>query len=473
MQRYQLFILAIFICMRVDIQGQNVGINTTSPQRTLEVQGADDQFIRIQTTNSPESGLELVNGNFGNNSRDWKMINNIGVFSFVSGNDNFATAGETMFRINASGDVGLNGVTSYSRLHVQNGNEASNILNGYFMLGTPSGINVVADVNEINVRQNGSAQSLYLQEMGGHTFIGLDGGNTYFGASAAGGNVGIGMNTAPQKLSIESNSNFHMYLRNTVGGLNDWYIGASNSSWVTGDNLLLFSPGSSSDESVFRLMDVSDNNGTDAPVKIRNSASQELLIDGNEIDSRHGPLHINYNSGENTLFNPSGGSVGVGTSNPFSTFHIVTPASEYAIRLQVEDVVWNMHPFPVSNRLAFSKNNTDKAEINGASGQWVALSDKKLKKDFQTLPAVLDKVNAMGLYSFSYKQDTAQSTQFGVIAQELETIFPEAVSLNADDEYNVAYAQLAVIALKALQEQQLELNALQAELTSLLQHPIK
>jgi hypothetical protein len=465
MKQFTFSLITAALCFHLNTYAQYVGINTNDPQRTLDVQGADDQSIRVQTTVGTESGIELINGTGGGAARDWKIANTTGTFSILTGTNNFSTSGETVFRINSSGNVGLRSVVSDSKFHVNAGEEASNAQHGYMVIGSTTGYNIVADQNEINARNNGIATTFYLQEEGGNTFIGQNDGDTFFGTG--GGNVGIRTTYTPRKLSIESTNEFQMYIRNSHEGVNDWFIGASNPSWVAGGNQLLFSPESSSSSSIFRLMDIADNDGEHAPVIIESDFNQALLLDGNEIDSREGPLYINHNSDQNTLINPSGGSAGVGTMDPFSTFHIVTPGTEYALRLENGSNHWSLHPYNVSNKLSFIKNDIEKANVNGTSGQWNALSDRTMKKDIEPLQDVLKKVRAMGLYTYNFVQDTEKKLQYGVLAQEMESLFPEVVNVS-DTGYSVSYGQLGVIALKALQEQQKEIDILQAELNQLL-----
>src|SRR5262245_43735247 len=126
MKHFTISLLIVALCIQHSMHAQNVGINTTDPQRTLEVQGADDQSIRIQATVGTESSLELVNGPNNGSARDWKITNTQGTFSFQTGTNNFSTSGETLFRINSSGDVGLRSTASESKFHVNMGGEASN-----------------------------------------------------------------------------------------------------------------------------------------------------------------------------------------------------------------------------------------------------------------------------------------------------------------------------------------------------------
>lgn len=60
-----------------------------------------------------------------------------------------------------------------------------------------------------------------------------------------------------------------------------------------------------------------DNNGQTAPLKI-SSGSQNMFLDGNEIDAQTS-LYLNHNSNAKVILATGGGNVGVGESNPGKT----------------------------------------------------------------------------------------------------------------------------------------------------------
>lgn len=323
---------------------------------------------------------------------------------------------------------------------------------------------MVMDQNEILSRNNGSAYHLSLQSHGGDTHIGDGGGHTYIGSST--GNLGIGLSSPTSRMTIEDDG-IQIALRNTNGGLNDWYIGASNTDWIAGDNQLLFSPSQSSDDAVLRMLNVTENGGVVAPVMLRSNASQIMLLDGNEIDTKSEPLYINHNSDEETYINPSGGRVGMGNVNPSTTLHITTQDDEFAIRLQKGSAAWDLNPVTAFNYLGFIKDGWTLAQVNGASGQWITISDRRLKENIFELPEVMDKINGLKTYSYAYKNDPSHSLQTGVIAQEIVDTFPELVR-GTDGQYTVAYSKLSVYILKALQEQHEEIDLLEKEILALL-----
>ena len=93
-------------------------------------------------------------------------------------------------------------------------------------------------------------------------------------------------------------------------------------------------------------------------------------------------------------------------------------------------------------------------------------SDKRMKKDIKDLPNVLDgilKLHARS-YHFIYNKET-DPRSFGFIAQEVKEVFPELVSNGVnpktkEQQYLLNYDNFSVYAIKAIQEQQQQIDSL-------------
>ncbi|MDX1407181.1 MAG: tail fiber domain-containing protein [Saprospiraceae bacterium] len=455
------------LLMASSLQSQHVGIGTATPQRLLEIEGATSQYARIRTTSpfSGESGVELVRGTAASGSRDWSIVNDAGILKFLGSTNNFSSRYEVM-RVTSAGLVGIGTSTPTATLHVDDGEEASAIQDGYVMLGDKSSYNLAIDNNEIIARYNGNGSSLILQPAGGDVFLQQLGGTTFMASGS--GNVGVHTQLHLGKLNVRDGG-FQMLLRNPDGADNDWHIGASDASWLAGDDQLLFSPSTSSAASILRLRNTADNNGSIAPVRIVSSASQALLIDGNEIDSELGPLYFNHNSNNNTYINPSGGQVGIGTSGPTASLHVEAPsAGADAISLIQDNSSWSLLPFPASDNLGFKHNGALLATVDGNSGQWIAISDRRFKDDIMPLEDLLDRLRMLDLRRYTFVHDPDGAANLGAMAQQVAELFPELVS-EEEQGLGMSYAQLSVIALKALQEQSEQIATLKARLAALLQ----
>ncbi|MCP4459455.1 MAG: tail fiber domain-containing protein, partial [Cytophagales bacterium] len=91
-------------------------------------------------------------------------------------------------------------------------------------------------------------------------------------------------------------------------------------------------------------------------------------------------------------------------------------------------------------------------------------SDRRLKENIFLLQNTIEKLNKLGGYNYNYKADSDKKKQIGVIAQELEKVFPELVSTNSEGYKMVNYQGLIPVLMEALKEQQVEINELNARL---------
>ncbi|MCE7887452.1 MAG: hypothetical protein DYH13_08150 [Alphaproteobacteria bacterium PRO2] len=106
------------------------------------------------------------------------------------------------------------------------------------------------------------------------------------------------------------------------------------------------------------------------------------------------------------------------------------------------------------------------------TGTIADVSDIRLKKDIHPLTergSMLEKLNQVETYSFTMKQEKTGQVEFGVMAQEIEKIFPELVR-TADDEMgtkSVNYVGLIAPMIEAGKELEAQNKALKAEIAAL------
>ena len=92
-----------------------------------------------------------------------------------------------------------------------------------------------------------------------------------------------------------------------------------------------------------------------------------------------------------------------------------------------------------------------------AAGDIVAYysSDKNLKDNIIKIDGALDKVNAIGGYTFEWNEESHKQTgseDVGVIAQEVEEIFPEIVQTRSNGYKAVQYEKLVPLLIEAVKE---------------------
>lgn len=166
------------------------------------------------------------------------------------------------------------------------------------------------------------------------------------------------------------------------------------------------------------------------------------------------------------------GNTGIGISNPQHKLAVevttnTTPNGDGIGLVNTDNNnYWNIH---MSNSfLRFSYNNATATAYIESDGTYVQPSDLRLKENIQPLQdGVLQKVNSINTVHYNYKNDKEKNTTTGVIAQELKEIFPEFVHQDEENDYmGVNYAGLSVVAIKALQEQQTEIEELKAKINT-------
>jgi hypothetical protein len=109
-------------------------------------------------------------------------------------------------------------------------------------------------------------------------------------------------------------------------------------------------------------------------------------------------------------------------------------------------------------------------------GTWISSwynSDKRFKKDIEPINSALSDVLKLKPVKFNWKTDEFPNKHFdhrrhiGLIAQEVEEVYPEIVNTNDEGFKSIDYSKLAPVLIKAVQEQQAEIEALKKEIEEL------
>ena len=118
-------------------------------------------------------------------------------------------------------------------------------------------------------------------------------------------------------------------------------------------------------------------------------------------------------------------------------------------------------------------HNSGNREVRyDGDGNWDFYSDRKLKKDIVDAEPMLDRALRVQIRRYRWKdeEETAKH-KLGVIAQEVQPLFPDLVSQGEDREtqepiLSVGYSDFGMVAIKALQEMKVQHDAEVAELRS-------
>jgi len=96
-------------------------------------------------------------------------------------------------------------------------------------------------------------------------------------------------------------------------------------------------------------------------------------------------------------------------------------------------------------------------------GSWTSLSDERLKKNIQPLAGALDKFLALRGVSFEFKDPEKihelPGERIGMIAQEVEKVFPDWVSTGTDGYRRLTYRGFEALTVEALRELRAEKDA--------------
>ncbi|MBN2089669.1 tail fiber domain-containing protein [candidate division KSB1 bacterium] len=120
-------------------------------------------------------------------------------------------------------------------------------------------------------------------------------------------------------------------------------------------------------------------------------------------------------------------------------------------------------------------SDTYALRVNGSAyctGSWLS-SDVTLKKNIAGISNPISKLFQLRGVSYNWRTDEykdrefSESLQYGLIAQEVEKVFPEMVSTDEHGEKAIAYYQLIPMLLEALKQQQQQIDNLQKKVDQL------
>jgi hypothetical protein len=153
----------------------------------------------------------------------------------------------------------------------------------------------------------------------------------------------------------------------------------------------------------------------------------------------------------NTITSPTiGGSLGVATS-----------AGQFLSGTAAGDMIL-INQF-TGNKL-YITNYSGGVYLTQGATSWTANSDIRLKNINSHIENAVEKLSTLQTINFSYKDDKTNKQNLGLIAQEVEKIFPELIDKNGDGMLGVRYTELVPVLIKAIQEQQKEINELKLKI---------
>lgn len=129
--------------------------------------------------------------------------------------------------------------------------------------------------------------------------------------------------------------------------------------------------------------------------------------------------------------------------------------------------------FEVGNGASdISRSNAMIVSSNGyvwIQGALTQNSDARLKKNIYPLQNVLSSIRQISGYTYNWKDESRdKKEQIGVLAQELQAIYPQLVTQNNKGELSVNYIGLIPVLLEGIKEQQKEIEVLRQQVGELI-----
>ncbi len=174
-----------------------------------------------------------------------------------------------------------------------------------------------------------------------------------------------------------------------------------------------------------------------------------------------------------------GSKVGINSINPFYALEIVQTGGRGLAIIDPGTYNYfgmNTHLFGSTNNLYILYNDAGVAFIK-SDGSYHSGSDERLKNNIKPMPETLSKLMQLKPKTYAMKYNNPdKKSSIGLIGQELNTYFPELISLTdgasfghkeIKELYAVNYSGLSVIAIKAIQEQQQIIESLKKQIDEL------
>ncbi|MEK7477878.1 MAG: tail fiber domain-containing protein, partial [Patescibacteria group bacterium] len=186
-------------------------------------------------------------------------------------------------------------------------------------------------------------------------------------------------------------------------------------------------------------------------------------------------------------------NVGIGTTNPMAKLHIVEPSNggdtlilDSPDKPNIEFAYNGAKNYTITYAPSADSTFRDGINIGGGTnksilnistrnggtvlvnGNSVQTSDLRLKKNISSIGQTLGKLLLLNgvLYNWKTEQD-GSAKHAGVIAQEVEKVFPELVSTDSTGIKSVDYNGMVAPLIESIKEQQAQINELKQQVKDL------
>ena len=450
--------------IRID-SSQRVGIATSSPGQRLDVDGniTASAFIGRSNSSAPTGDASVFRAAdntlaFATASTERMRIDSNGVLQLTTSSaSGFVNANGTALEldVNRNPETGAFGDANKSHARIL----ISGLDGGSHIQFNTASANNTTSSERMRIASNGSIG--INQSSPSSTYV-LD----------VGGAVRSTGNAPSFNLREDDSSNQHWQLgsysgvyaiRDVTAGTFPFNINSSGNVGIgTSSPARNLSVDSGSSSGYIQLVNTNSGNGSSDGLQIKlDSAGAEADI----INRENGRLAFHTNNTERLRIH-TGGQVTIGTTSTSidsSNFGILLNGSNGRIKSAIDiGATSNVAQF-FGNAGEFRiKGDGDAENTNNSYG---ALSDARLKENIVDATNKLDDINKVQVRN--YNLIGSEDKQIGVVAQELESVFPSLVKTNDEGIKSVKYSVFVPILIKAVQEQQEQIESLKSEIANL------
>lgn len=155
--------------------------------------------------------------------------------------------------------------------------------------------------------------------------------------------------------------------------------------------------------------------------------------------------------------------VGIGTNFPTTDLEIRQNSSTTSSGIKLTNAAGTYNyrlAVDASADFNFYRNGTLRAYIEDLTGNYVVGSDKRLKKQISAMGEMLPAIMKLKPKTYQYKENDDNSLRvYGFLAQEVESVLPNLVrTLQESGLKGLDYSSFGVVAIKAIQEQQQQIE---------------
>jgi hypothetical protein len=460
--------------MRIDSSG-NVGIGATSLSNKLTVNG--DQVLlangELKFADATNNQVSTIRNSGGSSTSQLE----------------FLTASTERMRIDSSGNVGIGTASPTANLEISAATsrklDVVDTTGARVRLSTASGQTYVGSTtaHPLNIITNDAIRATI--DSSGN--VGFGTSSPRYNLAVSGNNataIGIALDNASGSGTADISILGAGYASHQAGAGEVWFyspdninIGGAtgntnNIKFLANNNINMFIEGSSGNVGIGTASPSSYNSAmddlvvagsADSGITIASGTSSEgslAFADGTSgADAYRGWINYNHNSNfmrfstnaTERMRIDSLGLVGINKSASFGAFLDIdnTGATTQTLIALKDSGGTGTH-----TQIQFSNTNGVVGSINtaGSATAYNTSSDQRLKDNIVDAPSASDDIDAIQVRSFDWKADGSHQ-KYGLIAQELNTVAPDAVTEGETEEDMMAvdYSKLVPMLVKEIQ----------------------